>query len=314
MYLGHPVVDHVGPALEQVVQHPADVFFVAWDGAAGDDDGVAAAHTHVAVGTVGHPVEGRTRLALGAGRKNHQLFLRYAGVDVYQQAAWHVEVTQLLGQFKVRAQAATGEGHLTSVLLCQIDDLLQPGEQAGEGSDDDPVPLRLGEQPVQRIAHHPLRFRPPGLVGIGAVCQHCQHAVFCQLAQPGQIRGPASGRGLVQFIIAGVYHAADGRADHESHRIRDGVGHRIGVEAEGTQVNRILFLDHLHICEVHQVLFFQPARRNAQGQRRAVNGHRADRLQRLQQERQTEDVVHVPVRKHDATQHIPVFHDVVKVG
>ena len=56
VHLGQPSINDVGAAFKQVVEHPTHIFFVALDGAAGDDDRVAGMHFYVTVFAVGHAV------------------------------------------------------------------------------------------------------------------------------------------------------------------------------------------------------------------------------------------------------------------
>ena len=67
------VVVDVGPGLEEVVDRAGHVLLVAGDGAGADDDGVAGLDLHEAMVAVGHAGQTGHRLALGAGRGDHDL-------------------------------------------------------------------------------------------------------------------------------------------------------------------------------------------------------------------------------------------------
>ncbi len=64
---GHRAVDHVGTAFKEFVEHASDIFFVARDRAAGDNDRIAPLDTYLPVLTISHAVKCRPWLTLRTG-------------------------------------------------------------------------------------------------------------------------------------------------------------------------------------------------------------------------------------------------------
>jgi len=207
-------------------------------------------------------------------------------------------------------QAAPGQGDLAPVLVRQRHDLLQAGEHRREGGDDHALSLRLAQQPVQRFADDALGFRAPGAVRIGAVADHCQHAVRRKGAQAVQVgRAPAGGR-LVQLVVAGVDDRAHRRIDHEPDGIGDGMRHGERRDVERPEVDRFVLAQGAQVGAVQHVLLFELALDEPQRERRAVNG----RVDLAQQVGQGRDVIHVAVRQDDAAQAVLVLDDVFEIG
>ncbi len=87
-------------------------------------------------------------LSLGARRQNNHLLRRQA-VDLVQrqqEPLGNLQVSQPLRHLHVRHHGRPGHGDLAPKLLGDVDHLLQPRDQRGEGGDDN-APLRLSEDP-----------------------------------------------------------------------------------------------------------------------------------------------------------------------
>ena len=169
------VVVDVRAGLEQVVDRARDRLLVARDRAGADDDRVAGLDLDEAVVAVGHPGQAGHRLALGAGRGDHELVVR-------------VVLDLVLGDDRRRVVRQVAEvGRDPEVLLHRaaddrdaavdvgrgVEDLLDAGDVAGEGRDDHPAVERLHDL-AERLADGPLRRRVARVLGAGRVGQEAE--------------------------------------------------------------------------------------------------------------------------------------------
>ena len=131
--LVHGLVNDLGPQLQQVVDHPGHVLFVAGDGGGGDDDIVVGGDADLPVLAGGHPGQGGQRFALAAGGADDQPVGGVAAdvVDVHQDAVGDVQVPQLDGLGDDVDHAPAGDGHLPPGPHRHVDDLLDPVDVGG---------------------------------------------------------------------------------------------------------------------------------------------------------------------------------------
>ena len=153
------VVEDVRAGLEEIVDRAGDVFLVARDRARADDHRVAGLDLDEPVVAVGHPREAGHRLALGAGRGDHQLVR--SGIELIASLATimlggYLEVAEVGRDPGVLLHRPADDGDLAIERPGRVDDLLDARDVAGEGRDDHPAVERLHDL-AERLAHRPLR-------------------------------------------------------------------------------------------------------------------------------------------------------------
>ena len=180
------VVVHVRAGLEQVVDGPGDVLLVARDRARADDHGVARLDLDEPVVAVGHAREAGHRLALGAGRGDHELAVGVVLDLVLRDDPRRVvlEVAEVGRDPEVLLHRAADDRHVAVHVGRGVEDLLDARDVARERGDDDPPVERLHDL-AERLADGPLRRRVARVLGAGRVGQQADDALR---AQPGEDR------------------------------------------------------------------------------------------------------------------------------
>ncbi len=158
-----PLVEHVRPLAVELIDDAANGVLVARNGGGRDDDPVAGADIHLAVGVEGHAGQGGHGLPLTAGGDDADPVLGQALnlVEVHQDSIRDIHIAQLGGDLHGVLHAAASDGHPASIPRRHIDDLLEPVHIGGEGGDDDALLTAL-EQCVKGIAHAALTLGKPG--------------------------------------------------------------------------------------------------------------------------------------------------------
>ncbi|OQA17866.1 MAG: hypothetical protein BWY63_02234 [Chloroflexi bacterium ADurb.Bin360] len=144
---------------------------------------------------------------------------------IHQDVFGHLQIAQLPRQLDILFQTAPGERDLAPVLMRQRDNLLQACQQRGERSNDDAASLCLGKKPVEGLTHDLLGFCETGLVCVGAVAEHGEHAVRGQFAQARQVGCAPTGGCFIHFVISGMDNFAHRGIYHQTYRVGNGVRH-----------------------------------------------------------------------------------------
>ena len=282
------VVEDVGAGLEQVVDRARDVLLVAGDRAGADDHRVARLDLDEPVVAVRHPGQAGHRLALGAGRRDHELAVRVV-LDLvlgHHPRRVVLEVAQVRGDAEVLLHRAADHGHAPVHLRRRVEDLLDPGDVAGEGRDDHPALERLHDL-AEGIADRPLRRGVAGVLGPRRVGQQAGHAFLAEAGQDREVRQLPVDRGVVELEVARVDDGADRRSKRDAHRVRDRVTDPEGHDLERADVDLVARLERDQRIVVELVLLDLVAEQAA-GQRRGVDRHAGELGQHV---RQCADVV-----------------------
>lgn len=122
-------------ALEhEIVDDRADSLLVAWNGARGEDDAVAAVERDLGMVVVGDACQRRTRLALASGAQGQHLVRRKVTVDLGRAEILHaVEIAGLAGDLHHALHGAADHDDLAVGSLRRLGDRLDAGDVGGEG-------------------------------------------------------------------------------------------------------------------------------------------------------------------------------------
>ena len=150
-------------------------------------------------------------------------------------------------------------------------------------------------------------------VGVGGVAAQQQHAVAAELGEPGDVRGRAADRRLVELVVAGEQHGPELAAqDHAAH-VGDRVREVDELDLERARLDRLAGREDLELGLAQAVLVELGA---AHGDRQlaAVDDGDARLPQLAQHPRQRADVVLVAVGDHDRLDRVDVVAQVGEVG
>ena len=159
---------------------------------------------------VGHPAQRRQRLALGAGRDDHELLVGelvdLARLD--EHALGHVDVPERAADVDVLAHRAADQRDLAVVAAAASTTCwtrwmfdakqvttIRPGQCENTRSRCGPTTDSLVEM--------------PGAVGVRGVAAQQQQALAAQLGEPRHVGGRAADRRLVELVVAGEEDRAE---------------------------------------------------------------------------------------------------------
>ncbi len=308
VHLGHALVHHGRAELHEPVDHAEHGVLVARDQGGGQHDEVALLQLHLVV-PVGHAGQGRHRLALGAGDHEHDLVVAVLVhlADVHEDPVRHVEVAELRRDGHVADHGAPAEGHLATVLVGGVEDLLDAVHVGGERGHHDAA-LRRGEVALEGGADLRLRGGEPRDLGVRGVGHEQVHALLAETGEGAQVRDAAVERQLVHLEVAGVQDGAGVRVDGDGERVRDRVVHGHELALERAELDDVVFLDHAG-ARLDPVLL-ELGLDQGEGQLGADHG---DVVAQAQQVRHGADVVLVAVGQDDADDVVHAVPDVVEV-
>ena len=153
------------------------------------------------------------------------------------------------------------------------DDLLHAVDVGREGRDNNAVALRLAEQTVQALGHHPLGGRVAGALRVGALSQQREHALVADPRKGGKVDGLAADGRAVDFEVARVHQRAAGRLNGKRHRVGNGMVDMDEQNIHAAQRDGAARVHHVELRLVHQAVLTQLVFHQAERQRRAVDGH-----------------------------------------
>ena len=290
------VVVDVGAGLEQVVDRPGHVLLVAGDRAGRHDDGVAGLDLHEAVVAVRHPREAGHRLALGAGRGDHQL----RGRDVLDLVLGDdarrlvLEVAEVGGDPEVLLHGPADDRDLALHVRGGVEDLLDARDVAGEGGDDHAAVERLHDL-AEGLADDALGRRVARVLGPRRVGQQADDALLAQAREDVEVGQLAVDRRVVELEVAGVHDDAHGRPQRDAHGVRDRVADPERDRRERADLQLVAGLQGDQRVVVELVLLDLVAQQAA-GERARVHGHARELGQDVGQ---AADVVLVGVRDQE---------------
>src|SRR6478735_6908260 len=308
VHLGVALVHDVGAEAHESVDDAVDGVLVAGDEAAGEQDGVAGADVD-AVLAVGHPGQGRHRLALGPGADQDDLVVAQVVelLDVDQDAVGHLEVAELGRDAHVAHHRPAHHGDLAAGLLGSVEHLLDAVHVAAEAGDDD-APLGVPEHLVDGGGDLELGGGEARDVGVGGVGQEEVDALLPQPREGAQVGESAVEGQLVHLEVAGVQQRAGLGAHEDGESVWDGVvdGHELEVEDAEPLA---LALPDRHGVRADAVLL-ELGLDESQRERRADD---RDVALELEQVGDGADVVLVAVGEHDRLDVVEAVTDVAEV-
>ena len=298
------VVVDVGAGLEEVVDRPRHVLLVAGDRAGADDDGIAWLDLDEAMVAVGHSGQAGHRLALGAGRGDHDLVGgRGADLILAHDLARSVrQVAEIGGDAEVLLHRAPDDGHLAVERRGGVDDLLDAGDVAGESGDDDPAVQRLHDL-AEGLADGPLGQRVAGVLGASRVGEQADDAVLAQAGKHGEVGPPAVDRRVVELEVARRDDRPDRCMERDPHRVRDRVADPERLHAERPDLEVVARIQGQERVVVELVLLDLDAQQAAR-QGRGIDRHAREVRQHV---RQAADVILVGVGDQEGPDLLPVL-------
>ena len=191
-----------------------------------DDDRVALLDLHVRVVVVGHPRQGRHRLALAARAEDHRLLgpqeLELVGLD--HQLVPDLEVAEVSRDVDVLPQRAADQADLPPCLVGHVHGLLDAVDVGGEGGDEDPA-FALGNQVAEDLADRALRLGHARALGVGRIAEQQVDAAVPELGELAEVGAEAVDRRVVDLVVAGRDHKPARRLQRDGDRVRDRVRH-----------------------------------------------------------------------------------------
>ena len=145
------------------------------------------------------------------------------GVDVDDQAVWHREVAEILGDLHVADHRAADEHDAAVVPRGDVDDLLDAVHVAGERRHDDAL-LRLADDVVEHSADLTLGRDESGHLGVGGVDEEQVDTLVAEAGETGEVGQAAVERQLVELDVTGVQYDSGVGADRDGERVRESSG------------------------------------------------------------------------------------------
>ena len=248
---------------------------------------------------VGHPAQGRQRLALGAGRDDHDLLGREL-VDLAQRdqhRLGHLDVAQRAADVDVLAHRAPDERDLASQRRRGVDHLLHAVDVGREAGDDDPA-LAVMEDALEVRADGGLARRHPRPVGVRGVAAQQQQPLPPQLGESRHVGRRAAHRRLVELVVAGDQHGPQLGRQRDPARVRDRVREVDELDPERSGVDDVAGRQHVQ-SRLAELVLVELGARHRDRQLPAV-GHRDALFPQLAEHpRQCAEVVLVAVGDHD---------------
>ena len=307
---GVVLVEDLGAATVERVDHAADGALVAGDDTGRDDDQVARGDLHVLVLAGRHQGQRGVRLALAAGGEDHLLVRRQLDhrLQRLHQARRHAQVAEIGGDRDVLFHRASEQRHPATEALGQREHLLDAVDVRGERRQDDPA-RRAGEALGQRRAHVDLRARVAGAVHVRRVRAEQGHTPLAQLGEAPVVGGLAVERARVELEIAGEDHGADGRVDRQTDAVDDRVRDPDRLDPERPHVERLARPHRPEVGALQQPVLAQLLGHQRQGHRGAVDGN----VQGAQKVGHRTDVVFVAVRQEHGAKALTLVQGVGEV-
>ena len=289
------LVDHLGAAAGQVVDHAADRPLVAGNRSRGQHHRVVGADLHVPVVVDRDARQGRHRLALRAGREAEDVLcrivadFRVADLD----AGRNPQVAEPLRDLGVAHHPAPDERDLAIELRREIHEDLHPVDAGREGGDDQ-LAGRAREDFLERVNHLALGSGEAAPIDVRAVGEQREHALAAELREAMHVEVLAVERCLVDLEIAGVHDDARGRVDRERDAVGDAVRDANELDLERSDGDAVVRTHGDELASFDAVLL-ELRLDHGQRQRRPVDRSVDER----QHVRHAADVILVAVRQHE---------------
>ena len=261
---------------------------------------------------VRHPAQRRQRLALRAGRDDHELVVREV-LDLLradEHPLGDVDVAEHAADVRVLAHRAADQRDAPVERTSGVDHLLHAVDVRREAGDHDPA-LAASEHLLETRADGRLRQRHARPVGVRGVTAQEQQALAPQLGQPRDVRRHAVHRRLVELVVARHQHRAELGGERDGERVRDRVGHLHHLDGERPGVEGLAG-QHVLDLNVLQAVLVELRAHHRRRERPAVD-HRGA-VQLAQHEGQRAHVVLVAVGEHDRLDVVLPLAQVGEVG
>ena len=287
---------------------------VAGDRRGREDDRVAALQLHLGMVAIGHPAQCRQRLALRAGRDDHDALVGEV-VDLAradEQPVGHLDVAQRAADADVLAHRASHQRDLAIERIGRVEDLLNAMDVGGEARHHD-APLTAREDLLQVGAHYRLRRREAVAIHVRGVPAQQQHALAAELGQARDVsRRPVDGR-LVELVVPGDQHRAQVGAQGDGAGVGDRVGHVHELQRERPELEGLPRIDLVEL-DVAQLVLVELRARHRHRQRAAEDRREVAVAELAQDPGQRAQMVLVPVGDHDRLDVLGTFAHVGEVG
>src|SRR5918999_3100794 len=231
---------YFGARAVELVDDPVYSWFVAGDGAGGENDNVVALDPDLTVLAGRDQREGRERLPLGAGADHHSLLgsKAFQLLDRDEDLVGYLQVAELAADLGVGNHRAAHERDPAAVLLGRGADLLDAMEIGSEAGNEDAARCPR-EHLLKPLPHHRFGLRPAPAEGVRGVRQHEVDPVAAGAAETLDVCLAPVDRSVVELEVAGVEDPAAGRIDDHRDRVRNRVGHRQKAALEGAKAKAV---------------------------------------------------------------------------
>ncbi len=296
MHVLEPLVDHLGAASGDVVDHSSDGFFIPRDGTCREHHGVARSHFHVAVIVDADAGQRGVRFALRSCGDAHDLARHTIGhLAVADQDAWRDrQISKTLRDRGIVDHAAADKRHLTAEPRGQIHENLHPVDARRERGDDQ-LAAHIREDFLEGVDHVQIRPREPASIDIGAVAEQREYPRAPELGEAMKIEVLAVDGRLIDLEVARVDEGPDRTVNGHRNAVGHAVGHPNELHLQLADAYPIAGLDSDEPALGFEAMLPELLCHELQGQRRAV-----DRPVDVRQHvRHGADVVFVSVRQHE---------------
>ena len=212
------------------------------------------------------------------------------------------EVAEVSGDAEVLLHRATDDGDTAVERRGGIDDLLDSGDVAGEGGDNDPAVERLHDL-AEGLADGPLGQRVAGALGASRVGEQADDAVLAQAREHGKVGPPAIDRRVIELEVACRDDCPDRRVQRDPHGVWDRVADPKRLHAERPDLEVVARIQGQEWIVVELVLLDLDAQQAAR-QSRGIHGHAGEVRQHV---RQAADVILVGVSDQEGSNLLTVL-------
>src|SRR5579885_877860 len=305
------LVDDVGLAPEQVIDHAVDGLFIAGNDARGEHDRIAFFNLGVLVIVDGRARQGRHGFALRAADQDADLLrrkvLHFARVN--KQALRDLHVAQVFGDFGRGVHGAPDEGDLAAVLPGEFDGKLNAVD-GGRETGDEEAALGAGEDFVELTANGAFAGRVAFALDVGRVLQQREHAFLPVFGEGVQIEEAVVGGRRVDFKVARMDHHPERGMNGERHTIHQAVGDLDGMHGERADPDALPGADFAQISVIKQAVLVELVFHIGKRELGAPDGN----IEFGKHPGQRADVVFVAMGEHDAAHALAVLGEVGDLG
>src|SRR6185369_10384842 len=254
------LVDHVGFAAEEMIDHTIDCLLVARNDARRKHDGVAGLDLGVLMVVDGRSRKRGHRFALRAA-DHHANLLRRIVLDllrVNEGVRGKIDVSEVLGNLRRFGHRSSNQCNLPVVLMSQFQRELDAVDRRREAGDEQPL-LGALEDVVKSRTNCAFTGRIAGTLHIRRVLEQCQHTFLAVFGEGVEVEELVVGRRRIDLEVARMNNHAQRSMDGERDTIDKGVRYLDRMDGEGADLDSIARPHLIKLSIVQQAMFFKLA-------------------------------------------------------